>query len=96
MTTVDVLRWLHDLAEPFVRLGEIEKSLREIVVRMLSAEQLRDCARRTLGAQLRGTPRETAQPRRGYEFDELRLLVIDGRNWPLLSRRSDATTRWRN
>ena len=31
VTTVDVLRWLHDLAEPFVRLGEIEKSLREIV-----------------------------------------------------------------
>jgi CBS domain-containing protein len=84
VTTVDVLRWLHDLAEPFVRLGEIEKSLREIVVRMLSAEQIRDCARRTLEHNYEGRLEKLPSRVEALSFDELRLLVIDGRNWPLL------------
>ncbi len=84
VTTVDILRWLHNLAEPFVRLGEIERSLREIVVRRLSAEQIQECAERTLGQNYEG--RRDRLPRRveAMSFDELRLMVIDGRNWRLL------------
>lgn len=84
LTTVDVLRWLHDLAEPFVRLGEIEKSLREIVIRKLSTAEIRACAERTLAQHYQGRMDNLPRHIEALSFDELRLLVIDGRNWALL------------
>ena len=95
VTTVDVLRWLHDLAEPFVRLGEIEKSLREIVIRKLSKEQIRECAERTLAQHYEGRMEKLPGRVEEMSFDELRLLVIDGRNWPLLEPALGRTSRWR-
>lgn len=84
VTTVDVLRWLHDLAEPFVRLGEIERSLREIVRRKLSAGDITSCAQATLQRKYSERPDGLPTVLEDMTFDELRLLVIDGRNWPLL------------
>lgn len=84
VTTVDVLRWLHELAEPFVRLGEIERSLREIVRRKLSPTDITSCARATLHRKYRERPDGLPTVVEDMTFDELRLLVIDGRNWPLL------------
>jgi CBS domain-containing protein len=84
ITTVDVLRWLHELSEPFVRLGEIERSLRVIVTRKLSAEQVSSCAKRTLGQHYEGREEKLPTVVERMTFEELRLLVIDGRNWELI------------
>lgn len=84
VTTVDVLRWLHELAEPFVRLGEIERSLREVVRRKLSRDDIAACARVTLARKYEKREEDPPQTVEAMSFDELRLLVIDGRNWPLI------------
>jgi CBS domain-containing protein len=84
LTTVDVLRTLHALAEPFVRLGEIERALREVVRRKLTSEQIRHCARQTLAHHYEGQEDKLPTVLERMTFDELRLLVIDGRNWHLI------------
>ena len=85
ITSVDVLRWLHNLAEPFVRLGEIEKSLRAIVKLKLSAERIAECAQQTLRSKYHGREGDLPTAPEAMTFDELRLLVVDGRNWELLT-----------
>ncbi len=84
VTTVDALTWLHDLADPFVRFREIERSLREIVSRKLSPDQIEHCARRVFADKYQERPDALPTALHRMTLDELRLLVISGHNWPLI------------
>jgi hypothetical protein len=84
VTSVDVLRWLHDLAEPFVRLGEIERALRQIISGRLDSETIANCARATLASKYSSAPTKLPTELDRMAFEELRLVVLYRRNWELI------------
>jgi hypothetical protein len=51
VTPVDILRWLYERTEPFVRLSEIERSLRQTVGHKLAPDEIVTCARRALSSK---------------------------------------------
>jgi hypothetical protein len=81
---VDVLRWLHARTEPFVRLSEIERSLRQIVRQKLTRDEIAACARRALRSKFNEQTDAVPVELDAMTLDELRLLVINGENWKLL------------
>jgi len=54
------------------------------VIRKLTTQQIRECAERTLAEHYEGRMEKLPVRVEAMSFDELRLLVIDGRNWPLV------------
>ncbi len=82
LTGVDALRYLHDLAEQFVQLQEIEQAIRAVISRAVTPEQLKDCIQRSLGSLY--TNREEQMPKLLVEmsFAEYVSVIGDGRNWP--------------
>jgi CBS domain-containing protein len=84
VTTVDVLRWLHDLAEPFVRIGEIERALRQIVGGRLDGETIAGCAIAALSSKYSSAPDKLPKKLDLMTFEELRLVVLYRRNWELI------------
>jgi CBS domain-containing protein len=84
VTPGDVLRWLHEHTEPFVRLSEIERSLRQIVRHKLAPGDIADCARRALKAKYTERPDAIPVELDEMTLDELRLVVTNGDNWKLL------------
>ena len=63
VTPMDVLRdSLYRLAEPYIQIGEIERSLRMVVVASVNGEELAECARSALAQQYGGREAEGDRP----------------------------------
>ena len=93
VTPMDALRYLYRLTEPYVQLGEIERSLRMVVDASVEDGQLAECARQALQREYEG--READLPTRAEDMTlgELVSIIRDGRNWqhfePLLGSRRE-------
>jgi len=93
VTPMDALRYLYRLTEPYVQLGEIERSLRMVVDASVDDGQLAECARQALQREYEG--READLPTRAEDMTlgELVSIIRDGRNWqhfePLLGSRRE-------
>jgi CBS domain-containing protein len=81
VTATDVLRWLHDLAQPFVLFGEIEKSLRQLVAHRLDHDGIAAAARTALSKDYIGREERLPLVLEDMSLGELYSLVIHGENW---------------
>lgn len=81
LTSMDVLNYLRDIANPFVLLAEIELSLRRIIRACVSENGLRMCVENCLAGkyQRNEMPTELSQ----MTFNDYVQLIGHGRNWPL-------------
>jgi CBS domain-containing protein len=84
VTTIDVLRYLDRVAEPFVRIGELERGLRRAFQAAVDDEVLAELAINALEDRYVG--RDEAPPARAVDMslDELIAVVLHGPNWPRL------------
>jgi CBS domain-containing protein len=80
LTSMDVLTYLHRLANPFVMLAEIELSLRQIIEACVSTEELQACAINSLSAKY-AVEEMPASPS-AMTFNDYVQVIGDGRNWP--------------
>jgi predicted transcriptional regulator len=80
LTPMDFLRYLYQVASPFVLVSEIELALRALIRLGLSKEQIVAAARRCLAAGYVG---EDKVPTTLEEmtFDNYQLLISHGDNW---------------
>jgi predicted transcriptional regulator len=84
MTTIDVLRYLDRLAEPFVRIGELERGLRRAVRAAVDGETLSDLASQALRNRYANRPDSPPVRLVDMSLDELIAVVLHGPNWPRL------------
>ena len=82
LTPMDVLRYLHKVAQPFVLLSEIEHALRSLIKLAVSEEQLCLCAKKALKDLHDGKEEAVPTKLESMSFDNYRLLVVRGENWP--------------
>jgi CBS domain-containing protein len=82
VTPMDVLRYLYRLAEPYVQLGEIERSLRMVVVASVDGQELAECARRALASTYEAREADLPTEAKAMTLGELVAIVRDSRNWP--------------
>jgi CBS domain-containing protein len=82
VTPMDVLHYLYRLAEPYVQLGEIERSLRMVVIDSVGDQELAECARRALAQAYKGREADLPTQVEAMTLRELVSIVRDTRNWP--------------
>ena len=83
LTSMDVLGYLRDIANPFVMLAEIELSLRRLIAGCTDRRQLQECIDRSLAHKY-----EAGEPPRDLlemTFDDYVQVITHGDNWPLFS-----------
>jgi predicted transcriptional regulator len=80
LTPMDFLRYLYQVASPFVMLSEIELTLRALIRIAVNHEELVQCAVRSL-AQLYGAEK-VPKSLEAMTFDNYRLIISHGENWP--------------
>jgi CBS domain len=100
VTAVDVARFYARVAQPFILLGEIERSLRGLVGVSVDAETLAERASEILADMYEGREKDLPTTLEDMTTGELVLLVRDGRFWPLLNgalgvRRENASAKLR-
>jgi CBS domain-containing protein len=80
LTPMDFLRYLYQVASPFVMLSEIELALRALIRRALRPEEIVVAAQGSLASAYGG---ETRVPTalEDMTFDNYQTLVSNGRNW---------------
>jgi CBS domain-containing protein len=98
VTAMDALRYLYRLTEPYVQLGEIERSLRAVVVDSVDDGRFAECAQRALQREYEGRDDDLPTRAEDMTLGELVSIIRDGRNWQhfellLGSRRELATAR---
>jgi hypothetical protein len=81
VTPMDVLRYLYSVAEPFIQLGEIERSLREIVSRSIPPVQIETCARRALADQYVGREEDLPLVTKDMTLGELISMIRHAHNY---------------
>ncbi len=81
VTPMDALRYLYRLTEPYVQLGEIERSLRLVVETSVDDGQLAECARHTLQREYEGREDDLPTRTEKMTLGELVSIIRDGRNW---------------
>lgn len=84
LTAVDVLKYLRDIADPFVMLAEIELSLRRLIRLCTTEESLQRCVRECLESKYEHNemPADLAE----MSLNDYVQIICHGRNWPLFSR----------
>jgi CBS domain-containing protein len=96
VTPMDVLRYLHRVAEPYVQLGEIEKSLREVVTRSISDDEIEACAHVALAEQYAGRPDQLPTTPERMTLGDLVNVIRHGRNYvnfaPILGSQRELVT----
>jgi CBS domain-containing protein len=87
VTAIDVLRYLHHVAGPFVLIKEMELALRELIRLAVDDEQLRECVRNC--SENKSDDHRTLSDLTKMTFNDYVQIIGDGRNWahfrPLLS-----------
>jgi predicted transcriptional regulator len=81
LTPMDFLRYLYQVASPFVMVSEIELALRALIRLALSDEQLVSAAMRCLSAVYRSEDK-VPTVLEDMTFDNYQSLVAHGENWP--------------
>jgi hypothetical protein len=79
LTPMDFLRYLYDVASPFVMISEIELALRALIRIAVTDEELRLCAEHSL-SRLSVNGR-TPSRLEDMTFDNYRSVICDSRNW---------------
>ena len=81
LTPMDFLRYLYQVASPFVLVSEIELALRALIRSVLSEEQIAEAAKRCLASAYK---REENVPTELEEmtFDNYQQIVTNGEIWP--------------
>ncbi|MFM0305196.1 CBS domain-containing protein [Paraburkholderia sediminicola] len=80
LTPMDFLRYLYELAGPFVMLSEIELTLRELIRLAVSQEELEACAILSL-ENLYG-PEKVPRTLETMTFDNYRMIISHSESWP--------------
>ena len=80
ITPINFLRYLYQVASPFVMVSEIELALRALIRLSLSEEQIRIAARRSL-ASAYGSEDAVPMALEDMTFDNYQSLVSHGENW---------------
>lgn len=83
LTPMDFLRYLYDVARPFVMLSEIELGLREVLRRAMTSEQLVEAAERCL-TRTSADGQDVPKQLEDMTFGDYQVLISNGDNWPLL------------
>jgi CBS domain-containing protein len=85
LTPLDVLQYLNTLSEPFVQLGEIERSLRGVVRHSLDQEQIQLCAQRALKDLYTDRDDDIPTDVDDMTLGEIISVIRDGRNYELFA-----------
>jgi predicted transcriptional regulator len=80
LTPMDFLRYLYQVASPFVMVSEIELALRALIRIALSKEQITEAAKRCLSSAYRGDG-EVPTSLEDMTFDNYHALISHGDNW---------------
>jgi predicted transcriptional regulator len=80
LTPMDFLRYLYQVAGPFVMVSEIELALRALIHIALSDEQIGVAARRSL-ATAYGSEERVPMTLEGMTFDNYQTLIANKENW---------------
>lgn len=80
VTPMDVLRYLYEVASPFVLVAEIELAVRALIERAVMPEQLSECIRTTLSSHY--SPEKLPASLSQMTFHDYVQIITDGRNWP--------------
>ena len=83
LTPMDFLRYLYQVASPFVMVSEIELALRALIRIALSTEQIAAAAKRSLSSAY-GSEDKVPTALEDMTFDNYQSLVSYGENWPEL------------
>jgi len=81
LTPMDFLRYLYQVASPFVMVSEIELALRALIRIALSDEEIVTAARRCLSVAYGGGD-QVPTTLEEMTFDNYQTLVSHGDNWP--------------
>ena len=80
LTPMDFLRYLYQVASPFVMVSEIELALRALIRMGLSDEQIATAAKRCLASVYGGHARVPTKLEE-MTFDNYQTLISHGENW---------------
>jgi CBS domain-containing protein len=80
LTPMDFLRYLYQVASPFVMVSEIELALRALIGRALSPEKFVEAAKRCLSTIYGGEERVPTSLE-NMTFDNYQSLISHGENW---------------
>ncbi len=83
LTPIDVLRYLYQVAGPFVLVTEIELALRELIRFALSEEQIAAAAKRSL-TSVYGSEDRVPPTLEDMTFDNYQSLISNRETWPHL------------
>jgi predicted transcriptional regulator len=83
LTPMDFLRYLHQVASPFVMVSEIELALRALIGLVLSPENIAVAAKNCLSSAY-GDEEKVPRSLEDMTFDNYQALVAHGDNWRLL------------
>lgn len=83
LTPIDVLRYLDQVASPFVMVSEIELALRALIRIALDSEQLAAAAKRCLSSAY-GDEAKVPTTVEDMTFDNYQSLVVHTENWTRL------------
>lgn len=81
LTPMDFLRYLYQVASPFVMLSEIELTLRALIRLAVNPEELGQCAVRSI-AKLYGGEEKVPKNLEAMTFDNYRAIISHKDNWP--------------
>jgi predicted transcriptional regulator len=85
LTPMDFLRYLYQVASPFVMVSEIELALRALIRIALTAEQIAAASKRCL-ASAYGSEDRVPIVLEDMTFDNYQVLVSYGNNWTVFGR----------
>jgi predicted transcriptional regulator len=83
LTPMDFLRYLYQVASPFVMVSEIELALRALIRIALSTEQIVNAAKLCLKSAYGGEDKVPTSLE-DMSFDNYQSLISSGANWPKL------------
>jgi CBS domain-containing protein len=83
LTPMDFLRYLYQVAHPFVLVSEIELALRALIQIVLSAEEIAAAAKRSLISAY-GSEDRVPMTLEEMTFDNYQSLIAHGETWPRL------------
>jgi CBS domain-containing protein len=78
VTAMDILRYLYDVASPFVTIAEIELSLRALIRMAVDRDKLLECARACLKHYAEDKFPASIEH---MSFNDYVQIIGDGRNW---------------
>lgn len=82
LTPMDFLRYLYQVAGPFVLVSEIELALRAIIRVALPPDEIANAARKSLGSLYNGREDKIPVALEQMTFDNYQSLIGHGETWP--------------